>query len=65
MRMGPSMAWICPLQPAQNDRAFHRPTPDRPGWPLRRRALRIGRRGVLGRWGHSGAVRRLRRLFLG
>ena len=25
MRMGPSMAWICPLQPAQNDRAFHRP----------------------------------------
>ena len=24
MRMGPSMAWICPLQPAQNDRAFHR-----------------------------------------
>ena len=25
MRMGPSMAWICPLQPARNDRAFHRP----------------------------------------
>ncbi len=31
MRMGPSMAWICPLQqPAQNDRAFHRPSP-KPG----------------------------------
>ena len=26
MRMGPSMAWICPLQPAQNDPAFHRPS---------------------------------------
>jgi len=29
MRMGPSMAWLCPLQPAQNDRAFHRPRSER------------------------------------
>ena len=28
MRMGPSMAWICPLQPARNARAFHHPSSD-------------------------------------